>query len=131
MTRKADRHDLSVWFDGSEIAERDDTLITRSVKHNGHEELTLLEVVLQVHGVLRKCLEPIHVTPLQAGVMLYLSRHADATLTDAAAMLGLRLPTLSVVIKILVRKQWVTKRRSATDSRAVCLSLSRRGETLA
>jgi DNA-binding MarR family transcriptional regulator len=65
----------------------------RSVKHNGHEELTLLEVVLQVHGVFRKCLEPIHVTPLQAGVMLYLSRHADATLTDAAATLGLRLPT--------------------------------------
>lgn len=103
----------------------------RSVKHNGHEELSLLEVVLQVQGVFRKCLEPIHATPLQAGVMLYLSRHAHATLTDAAATLGLRLPTLSVVVKILVRKQWVAKRRSATDSRAVCLSLSRQGETLA
>jgi len=45
--------------------------------------------------------------------------------------LCVRVPTLSAVVKDLVRKQWVTKRRSATDTRAVCLSLSRRGETLA
>ena len=48
MTRKAHRHDLSVWFDGSEIAERDDALTMRSVTHNGHEKLTLLELVLQL-----------------------------------------------------------------------------------
>jgi len=64
-------------------------------------------------------------------VILFLRRHADAKLTDAAASLGVRLPTLSAVVKDLVRKRWVTKRRSLTDSRAVCLSLSRRGETLA
>ena len=70
-------------------------------------------------------------TPLQAGVILFLRRHADAKLTDAAASLGVRLPTLSEVVKDLVRKRWVTKRRSVTDTRAVCLSLSRRGEALA
>jgi hypothetical protein len=36
----------------------------RSVTHNGHEELTLLEMVLQLHGEFRKSLEPIRVTPL-------------------------------------------------------------------
>ena len=55
----------------------------------------------------------------------------DAKLTDAAAALCMRLPTLSDVVKDLVRKRWVTKRRSVTDTRAVCLSLSRRGEALA
>jgi DNA-binding MarR family transcriptional regulator len=70
------------------------------------------------------------VTPLQAGVLLFLRRHAEATLTDAAASLGVRLPTLSVVVKALVRKRWVTKRRSVTDTRVVCLSLSRRGGAL-
>jgi DNA-binding MarR family transcriptional regulator len=40
-------------------------------------------------------------------------------------------PTLSLVVKALVRKRWVTKRRSITDTRAVCLSLSRRGAALA
>ena len=109
----------------------DDTLTMQEVKHNGHEELTLLELVLQLHGEFRRSLEPIRVTPLQAGVILFLRRHTDAKLTDAAASLGVRLPTLSEVVKDLVRKRWVTKRRSATDTRAVCLSLSRRGAALA
>ena len=102
----------------------------RSVKHNGHEKRTLLELVLRVHGEFRRSLEPIRVTPLQAGMMLYLGRHAYAKLTDAADALCLRLPTLSDVVKDLVRKRWVTKRRSVTDTRVVHLRLSRRGETL-
>ena len=103
----------------------------RSDHHKDREELTLLEVVLQLHGEFRRSLVRIRVTPLQAGVILFLRRHTDAKLTDAAASLGVRLPTLSEVVKDLVRKRWVTKRRSATDTRAVCLSLSRRGEALA
>ena len=108
----------------------DDTLTVQEVKHNGHEELTLLELVLQLHGDFRRSLEPIRVTPLQAGVLLYLQRHMDARVTDAATALRLRLPTLSEVVKDLVRKRWVTKRRSVTDTRAVCLSLSRRGQVI-
>jgi len=102
----------------------------QGVEHNGREKLTLLELVLRVQGEFRRSLEPIRVTPLQAGMLLYLQRHTDAKLTDAADALCLRLPTLSDVVKDLVRKRWVTKRRSVTDSRAVCLSLSRRGEAL-
>ena len=99
--------------------------------HDSTKEPTLLELVLRVQGEFRRGLEPIRVTPLQAGMLLYLQRHTDAKLTDAAAALCLRLPTLSDVVKDLVRKRWVTKRRSVTDTRAVCLSLSRRGEALA
>jgi DNA-binding MarR family transcriptional regulator len=102
----------------------------RSVEHNDHEKMTLLEVVLRVQGEFRRSLEPIRVTPLQAGMLLFLCRHADAKLTDAAAALCLRLPTLSDVVKDLVRKRWVTKRYSVEDRRAVCLRLSRRGEAL-
>jgi DNA-binding MarR family transcriptional regulator len=76
-------------------------------------------------------LEPIRVTLLQAGVLLFLRRHAEANVTDAAATLGVRLPTVSVVVKALVRKRWVTKRRSGKDDRVVVLSLSRWGDTLA
>ena len=103
----------------------------QGVEHNGREKLTLLELVLRVQGEFRRSLEPIRVTPLQAGMLLYLQRHTDAKLTDAAAALCLRLPTLSDVVKDLVRRRWVIKRRSVTDTRAVCLSLSRRGEALA
>ena len=103
----------------------------RGVEHNGHENLTLLELVLRAQGDFRRCLEPILVTPLQAGVILYLQRHMGAKLTDAAAAVCVREPTLSTVVKDLVRKRWVTKRRSLTDSRAVCLALSRQGEAMA
>ena len=70
-------------------------------------------------------------TPSQAGVILFLRRHAEARVTDAATALGVRLLTLSVMVKVLVRKRWVTKRRSVTDTRVVHLRLSRRGNVLA
>ena len=103
----------------------------RGVEHNGNEKLTLLELVLRVQGEFRRSLEPIRVTPLQAGVILYLQRHMDAILTDAADALCLRLPTLSAVVKVLVRKRWVTKQRALHDDRALCLRLNRRGKALA
>ena len=84
-----------------------------------------------MEGEFRRSLEPIRVTPLQAGVILFLRRHADARVTDAATALRVRLPTLSAGVKDLVRKRWVTNRRSAEDRRAVCLSLSRQGEVVA
>jgi DNA-binding MarR family transcriptional regulator len=102
----------------------------RAVKH-GYEDLTILELVLQLHGEFRRSLEPIRVIPLQAGVLLFLRRHAEARVTDTAAALCLRLPTLSEVVNDLVRKRWITKRRSVTDTRVVHLSLSRRGNALA
>jgi DNA-binding MarR family transcriptional regulator len=103
----------------------------RSVEHNGIEKLTRLELVLQLEGEFRKILEPIRMTPLQAGVLLFLHRHANAKLMDAVTALGVTPSTLSVVVRDLVRRRWVTKRRSLTDSRAVCLSLSRRDSVLA
>jgi DNA-binding MarR family transcriptional regulator len=103
----------------------------QGVEHNGHEKLTLLELVLQLHGEFRRSLEPIRVTPLQAGVILFLRRHADANVTDAAVALRVRMPTLSKVVKDLAGKRWITKRRSVTDTRVVHLRLSRRGEALA
>jgi DNA-binding MarR family transcriptional regulator len=101
------------------------------VVYKAYEELTSLERVLQLHGDFRRILEPIRVTPLQAGVLLFLRRHAKAKLTDAAMVLGVRLPTMSTVVKDLVQKRWVTKRRSVADTRAVSLSLSREGQVLA
>ena len=109
----------------------DNTLTMRGVAPIGDEALTLLELVLRLEGEFRRSLEPIRVTPLQAGVLLFLRRHANAKLTDTATALGVKPPTLSQVITDVVRKRWVTKRRSVADTRVVCLSLSWRGEALA
>ena len=58
------------------------------VERKGQDEPTLLEVVLRAHGDFRRRLAPLHVTPLQAGVMLYLNRHPDAKMKDTAAALS-------------------------------------------
>ena len=101
----------------------------KSLRHE-MEEPTQLEMVLWLHGQFRRCLEPIGVTPLQAGVLLYLCCHTDANMTNTAVALCLRLPTVSEVIDDLVRKRWVTRRRSTTDTRVVQLRLSPRGNAL-
>ena len=101
------------------------------VKHEGQDKPTLLEVVLRVHGDFRSQLASIGVTPLQAGVMLYLQRHPDAKMKDTAAALSIQPPTLTAVIDDLVRKRWVTRRRALHDDRAVCLRLSRQGQVVA
>ena len=89
----------------------------------------LLELLLRLEGDIRRRLEPICVTLLQAGVLLFLRRHAEANVTDAAATLGVRLPTVSVVVKALMRKRWVTKRRSGKDDRVVWFDRSVGGVT--
>ena len=101
-------------------------------KHNNEKETgpTSLELVLQLHGEFRRSLEPIRVTPLQAGVLLFLCCHAEARVTDTAAAFRVRLPTMVEVLQDLVRKRWITKHRSVTDTRVVHLRLSRRGEVI-
>jgi DNA-binding MarR family transcriptional regulator len=59
------------------------------------------------------------VTPSQGDVLLFLRRHADARVTDAATALGVSLPTLSRMVTALERKRWITKRRSVKDDRVV------------
>ena len=62
--------------------------------------------------------------------MLYLHRCADARVTEAARALRVKPPTLTDVVQDLIRKRWVTKRRSADDGRVFHLRLSRRGEAI-
>ena len=103
----------------------------QSVERNGAEKPTLLELVLRVQGEFRRSLEPLQVTPLQAGVILFLRRHEDGRVKDLATAFCLKLPTVVDVVNILERKRWVGRRPSEKDGRAVCLRLSRQGEALA
>ena len=96
---RSDRVVNSAWFNGAAGGEGDDALTMGGVTHNGDEELTLLELVLRLEGEFRRSLEPLRV----------------------------RQPTLHEVVQDLVRKRWVTKRRSVKDDRDVCLRLMRWG----
>ena len=94
------------------------------------EERTQLERVLWLHGQFRRCLEPIGVTPLQAGVLLPLHRHRGNKDDEDRCGSCIQPPTLTEVIDDLVRKRWVMRRCSMTDTRVVQLRLSPRGNAL-
>ena len=70
-------------------------------------------------------------TPSQAGVLLFLRRHPETKVTDAADSLVVRVPTVCDVLNDLVQKRWVTKPYSVEDRRVMCVQLSRRGYALA
>ena len=101
------------------------------VEHKGPNEPTMLEVVLRVQGDFRRQLAPLHVTPLQAGVMLFLHRQREAPMTETAAGVGVAGPTLSVAVRTLIRTRWVSEHRTPNDRRVVHLRLTQRGEGLA
>ena len=42
---------------------------------SGDRHVTFVEVVLRLHGDFRKGLEPLGVTPIQGGAILYFHRH--------------------------------------------------------
>ena len=113
------------------VGKRDGALSMPIVEHKSQDEPTLLEVVLRVQGEFRQHLAPLHVTPLQAGVILYLHRQREATATETAVGVGVAGSTLSVAVRTLIRKRWVTNQRTLDDRRAVCLRLTQRGEVLA
>jgi DNA-binding MarR family transcriptional regulator len=98
---------------------------------NGRQQPTLLEATLRLQGDFRKELEPIGVTPLQGAVIMFLRRRVDSQVKDASAALSVQQPTMSVVVRDLVRKGWVTNAPSKHDKRAVNLRLSRQGEAMA
>jgi DNA-binding MarR family transcriptional regulator len=79
----------------------------RGTTRKGQKGPTILELVLQLEDDIRRRLEPIRMTPLQAGVLLFLWRHAEARVTDIAAALGVRLSTLSGVVTTLARQGWI------------------------
>lgn len=62
---------------------------------------------------------------------MFLRRREDSQVKDVAAALSVQGPTMSDVVRDLVRKGWVTKQRSKLDKRAVNLRLSRQGEAIA
>ena len=54
-----------------------------------------LQLLLRLEENFRLCLELIHMTPLQARALLFLSRYAEAKLTDDAILLGLGHPAVT------------------------------------
>ena len=109
----------------------DDALSMLGTEHKDQDKPTVLEVALRVQSDFRQHLAPLRVTPLQAGVILYLYRQRKAQMTETAVGVGVAGSTLSVAVRPMIRKRWVTNQRTPDDHRAVCMRLTQRGEVLA
>ncbi len=65
----------------------------------------------------------------QFRVLIYLNRHAGASLSDIAEHMGLTLPSLSKMMDGLVTRRLVTRQPDPRDRRRITLSLTPSGET--
>ncbi len=90
---------------------------------NGQPNPTLLETMLRLHGDFRTALDALSLTPLQAGLMLYVQRNPGAGIFAAAKAFGLRPPTLTPVVQHLVRRRYVSRQEDQADRRGRRLAL--------
>ena len=99
------------------------------MSENRDADFSALEDVIRLHGVLRRQLEPLHVTPLQAAVMLYVQRHTGTRVNRLAKDLKLQPPTVVCVVQDLVLKKLVARKGDAHDRRVKPLFLTSRGQS--
>lgn len=83
-----------------------------------------------VIGLYRPVLEPLGLTHPQYLVMLALWERSPRTVTDIGRALSLEPATLSPLLKRLESAGLLSRRRSATDERALEVTLTPAGETL-
>jgi DNA-binding MarR family transcriptional regulator len=87
-------------------------------------EITPL-IMRRIRGEMRRRTWPGLTVP-QFRTLNYLRLHPRSSLSDVADHLGLTLPTVSKLVQNLV-EQKVISRRSASDRRRICLSLTSQG----
>lgn len=96
-----------------------------------NSKLSVLEIVLHLQGLLRQRLQPLHVSPMQAGILLYLDRHPRCKLIEVASTLRIQQPSMVETIQLVQRKGWVHKARTTQNRRIVKLRLTTQGNALA
>ena len=84
-------------------------------------------------GMLRERREDfsVGVTPVQAGILLYLLQHPGSYIRQCARAFGVTGPAVGVTVRALEQKRWVIKRRAPQDDRYVLLTPTQHGSALA
>jgi DNA-binding MarR family transcriptional regulator len=100
------------------------------IENNGGAEPTFLERLLQLQGDFRTCLTPLNITPLQAGILLYLRRCPGAGIMKMARDFKVQPPTMTPIVQGLVRKGYIVRAENPHNRRALPLNLTYRGQSL-
>ena len=77
-----------------------------------------------------KQLEQVNITPGQIGLLLKIRHNSGISQTALARANGIERSTLGEIIDRFEKRQWVERRKHATDRRAYALFLSDQGDAL-
>ncbi len=94
-------------------------------------KLSTLETVLRLHGLFRHRLEVLGVSPVQAGIVLYLDRRPQCEWLEIASALCIENPSMTETIRLIQRKGWLRKTRTLENRRTVLLRLTVKGKAMA
>ena len=94
-------------------------------------QLSSLETVLRLQGLFRHRLQNLRVSPIQAGMLLYLDRHPQCKLIEIASALCLQNPTAVETLQLIQRKGWIHKTRTNNNLRIIPLRLTEKGKARA
>lgn len=90
-----------------------------------------LETVLRLQGFFGHRLQPLGVSPLQAGMLLYLDRHPQCQVIEIASALCIQNLSAVKTVQIFQRNGWIRKPQVNANRKIVKLQLSEKGTALA
>jgi DNA-binding MarR family transcriptional regulator len=90
-----------------------------------------LETVLRLHGFFRHRLHPLGVSPVQAGMLLYLDRHPQCQVSEIASALCIQNLLAVKTVPLLQRSGWIRKSRVPATGKTLKLQLTEKGTALA
>lgn len=90
-----------------------------------------LETVLRLHGFFRHRLQPLGVSPVQAGMLLYLDRHPQCQVAEIASALCVHDILAGKTVRLLQKNGWIRKPWIDANRKTVTLELSKQGAALA
>ncbi|MBH0201137.1 MAG: MarR family transcriptional regulator [Nitrospira sp.] len=93
--------------------------------------LSTLETVLRLQGFFRHRLQPLGVSPIQAGMLLYLDRHPQCQVIEIASALCIQNLAAVKTVQLLQRNGWLRKPQANANRKIVKLQLSDKGTALA
>jgi DNA-binding MarR family transcriptional regulator len=93
--------------------------------------LTTLETVLRLQGFFRHRLQPLGVSPIQAGMLLYLDRHPQCQVIEIGSALCVQNLSAVKTVQLLQRNGWIRKPQVNANRKIVKLQLTEKGTALA
>jgi DNA-binding MarR family transcriptional regulator len=90
-----------------------------------------LETVLRLHGFFHHRLQSLGVSPIQAGMLLYLDRRPQCQVIEIASALCIQNLSAVKTVQLIQRNGWIRKPQVNANRKIVKLQLTEKGTALA